>query len=407
MAARLGVAAARLPAARRPAGAPDGAAAAAEHGGAATGAGTLAAVARFFITTPIYYVNDAPHVGHAYTTVNADAIARWHRLRGDEVFFLTGTDEHGAKVAEAAAEHGVTPQEWADRTRPALRGGLGGPRHRQRRLHPHHRAPSPPGRPGLPAGRSTTTGSSSKGAYAGPVLRVVRGLLHRGRARRRQRARSTGGRSIEMAEENYFFKLERVRGPPLRVVRGATPTRCAPTAKRNEALGSSRAGCGTSRSPGPRSWGVPVPWDDRHVFYVWYDALDQLHHGHRLREPTPSGSTPWWPAVAPPDRQGHPPVPLRVVAGDVHGGGHRPAGQYLRARLSAGRGREAVQDDAPEADRPGQAHRHRRRLAHRGLRGRRVRYHLLRGVPLGPDGDFSYESMVAATTPIWPTTWAT
>ena len=72
-------------------------------------------MSRFYITTPIYYVNDAPHVGHAYTTVNADALARWHRLVGDDVFFLTGTDEHGAKVAEAAAEHGVAPQEWTDR----------------------------------------------------------------------------------------------------------------------------------------------------------------------------------------------------------------------------------------------------------------------------------------------------
>ena len=61
--------------------------------------GTLRTVPRYYITTPIYYVNDAPHVGHAYTTVNADALARWHRLIGDDVFFLTGTDEHGQKVA--------------------------------------------------------------------------------------------------------------------------------------------------------------------------------------------------------------------------------------------------------------------------------------------------------------------
>ena len=72
--------------------------------------GTLPAVSRFYITTPIYYVNDAPHVGHAYATVNADAMARWHRLVGDEVFFLTGTDEHGQKVARAAEENGLSPQ---------------------------------------------------------------------------------------------------------------------------------------------------------------------------------------------------------------------------------------------------------------------------------------------------------
>ena len=71
---------------------------------------------RFFLTTPIYYVNDVPHIGHAYTTVTADALARWHRLLGDEVFFLTGTDEHGLKIARAAEAQGLTPQEQADRT---------------------------------------------------------------------------------------------------------------------------------------------------------------------------------------------------------------------------------------------------------------------------------------------------
>ena len=70
---------------------------------------------RFYLTTPIYYANDAPHVGSAYTTVNADALARWHRLAGDEMKFLTGTDEHGQKMADAAAKNGDSPREWTDR----------------------------------------------------------------------------------------------------------------------------------------------------------------------------------------------------------------------------------------------------------------------------------------------------
>jgi methionyl-tRNA synthetase len=69
---------------------------------------------RFYVTTPIYYVNDAPHIGHAYTTVAADSLARWHRLKGEDVFFLTGTDEHGLKVQRSAVEAGVTPQAQAD-----------------------------------------------------------------------------------------------------------------------------------------------------------------------------------------------------------------------------------------------------------------------------------------------------
>ncbi len=75
-------------------------------------------MSRYFVTTPIYYVKDAPHVGHAYTTVNADALARWHRLIGDDVFFLTGTDEHGQKVARAAEEQGMAPLEWTDQMSP-------------------------------------------------------------------------------------------------------------------------------------------------------------------------------------------------------------------------------------------------------------------------------------------------
>ena len=70
----------------------------------------------FYVTTPIYYVNDVPHIGHAYTTVTADALARWHRLLGDDVFFLTGTDEHGLKIQRTADANGITPQEQADRT---------------------------------------------------------------------------------------------------------------------------------------------------------------------------------------------------------------------------------------------------------------------------------------------------
>ena len=73
-------------------------------------------MSRFYVTTPIYYVNDVPHIGHAYTTVTADALARWHRLLGDEVRFLTGTDEHGLKIQRAAEANGITPLEQADRT---------------------------------------------------------------------------------------------------------------------------------------------------------------------------------------------------------------------------------------------------------------------------------------------------
>jgi methionyl-tRNA synthetase len=75
----------------------------------------------FYLTTPIYYVNDAPHLGHAYTTIVADAMTRYRRLAGDEAFFLTGTDEHGDKIAQAAARAGISPQALADRNSAAFR----------------------------------------------------------------------------------------------------------------------------------------------------------------------------------------------------------------------------------------------------------------------------------------------
>ncbi len=97
----------------------------------------------FYVTTPIYYVNDAPHIGHGYTTVMGDIITRWHRQRGENVWYLTGTDEHGQKVLRKADDNGVSPQEWVDKLveeewKPLLKH----PRHRQRRLHPYDRAAS-------------------------------------------------------------------------------------------------------------------------------------------------------------------------------------------------------------------------------------------------------------------------
>src|SRR3954463_5976269 len=81
----------------------------------------------FYVTTPIYYVNDAPHIGHAYTTVAADVLARWRRLWGDDVVFLTGTDEHGLKIQRAAEANGVSPLDWADPNSAPFRPGGAAP----------------------------------------------------------------------------------------------------------------------------------------------------------------------------------------------------------------------------------------------------------------------------------------
>ncbi len=98
---------------------------------------------RFYITTPIYYVNGAPHIGHAYTSLAADVLARWMRLDGRDVFFLTGTDEYGQKVEKAARDAGLEPQAFTDRVsgRFPRHGGPVG--HQLRRLHPHDGAAAP------------------------------------------------------------------------------------------------------------------------------------------------------------------------------------------------------------------------------------------------------------------------
>ena len=102
---------------------------------------------KFYLTTPIYYVNARPHIGHAYTTIAADVIARRHRLLGDDTFLLTGTDEHGQKVERSAAAAGLSPQQFADQVSASFKALWDRHGHHLRRLHPHHRAPALQGRP--------------------------------------------------------------------------------------------------------------------------------------------------------------------------------------------------------------------------------------------------------------------
>ncbi|NNN01580.1 MAG: methionine--tRNA ligase [Acidimicrobiaceae bacterium] len=226
---------------------------------------------RFYITTPIYYVNDAPHVGHAYCTVNADSLARWHRLVGDETKFLTGTDEHGQKVADAAAKNEMSPQAWTDQTSARFReawDALGisyddfirttEPRHYesvQKFLSTIH-----------------DNGYIYKDTYKGlycvscedyfTIESSVDG-----------RCPIHGRALIEMEEENWFFKLSAFEDRLISYYE-EHPGFVTPETKRNEALSFIKGGLrDISITRTSISWGVPVPWDANHVFYVWYDAL--------------------------------------------------------------------------------------------------------------------------------------
>ena len=199
----------------------------------------------------------------------------------------------------------------------ALPGGVGAARDHLRRLHPHHRAPPPPGGAG-PAPGGLRQRPHRQGHVRGPLLRGLRGVLHRGRAGRRATARSTTARSSSSARRTGSSACRRSSSRCSTGTR-RTPTSCSPRASATRRSASSSRACGTSRSAGRRSgWGVPVPWDPEHVFYVWYDAL--INYATAVGY----GSDPErFDAVvargAPPDRQGHPPLPLRVLAGAAAG----------------------------------------------------------------------------------------
>ena len=229
--------------------------------------------APFYVTTPIYYVNDAPHVGHAYTTVNADALARWHRLAGDEVFFLTGTDEHGDKIGRGGG---------GERREPA---GVDGPTSERfveawaaldisnddfiRTTEPRHHASGA----AVPAD-DLRQRLHRLGRLQGPVLRELRGLLQKESSSSRASVPIHGRPSIEMEEENYFFKLSAFEDRLLEWYE-ANPDAVRPTTKRNEALGFIKGGLRghLDHAHVALAGGCRFPGTTRHVFYVWYDAL--------------------------------------------------------------------------------------------------------------------------------------
>jgi methionyl-tRNA synthetase len=239
----------------------------------------------FYVTTPIYYVNDAPHIGHAYTTVAADVLARWHRQRGERTWFLTGTDEHGQKVMRTAEANGVTPQQWCDDLvagswRPVLDTlnisnddfiRTTDERHTRRvqefwqSLH--------------------DAGHVYRGSYEGPYcvgceeFKVEDELLPDPEGGTDESGKPVKlcpihSRPVEwLAESNYFFKMSEY-GDRLLAFYEDNPDFIQPASARNEVLAFVRGGLkDLSISRSSFDWGIPIPWDDEHVLYVWIDAL--------------------------------------------------------------------------------------------------------------------------------------
>ncbi len=230
-------------------------------------------MSKFYITTPIYYVNDVPHIGHAYTTIAADAAARFHRLAGSDVFFATGTDEHGLNIERVAKAHGVAPQEWSDRISAAFRGlwshlniayddfiRTTEPRHERvvrsifERLHEN--------------------GDIYKGTYEGWYCSSCESFYPEGELGPERTCPIHTARPVEWnAEACYLFRLSLYQDWILSHIE-RHPSFVEPEAQRNEVLSFVRSGLrdiAVSRST--FKWGVPLPFDPSQVAYVWIDAL--------------------------------------------------------------------------------------------------------------------------------------
>lgn len=234
----------------------------------------------FYITTPIYYPSDVPHIGHGYTTVAVDALARWHRQAGDDTWMLTGTDEHGQKMLRAAAANGVTPQEWVDKLVteswfPVLETldvanddfiRTTQPRHEER-VQQFVQAIYDRGY--IYAGEYEALYCVGCEEFK-PESEIVDGTG----AFEGLKVCAIHSKPLELLQEkNYFFKLSEFQERLLELYR-STPDFIRPESARNEVVSFVRNGLkDLSISRSAFDWGIQVPWDESHIIYVWVDAL--------------------------------------------------------------------------------------------------------------------------------------
>ena len=230
----------------------------------------------FYLTTPIYYVNDAPHIGHAYTTVAGDVLTRWHRQRGESVWFLTGTDEHGQKVMRTAEQNNVAPQAWVDR----LVQEAWKPNWQQLNIANDDFIRTTEARHTERVQKFLQSlkdsGHIYAGKYEGPYcvgceeFKLPGDLLDVGG----EKLCPIHSKPIELVNENnWFFKLSAFVEPLLQHYR-ENPGACQPESARNEVISFLEGGVtDLSISRSTFDWGIPVPWDTDQVVYVWFDAL--------------------------------------------------------------------------------------------------------------------------------------
>ncbi|HET9101016.1 MAG TPA: methionine--tRNA ligase [Acidobacteriaceae bacterium] len=246
----------------------------------------------FFLSTPIYYVNARPHLGHTYTTVAADTLARWKRMRGFDVHFLTGTDEHGQKIERSAAKAGKTPQEFAAEVSGEFRSlwdrmGLSYDDYIRTTEDRHKRGVQ------FLFQELQRRGFIYKGTYSGQYC-VSDELYVDGPP---GTVCPDCGRITEtVSEENYFFKLSAFERKLLEYYE-EHPDFIQPAARRNEVMAFVRGGLrDLSISRTSFNWGIPVPGDPKHVIYVWMDALANYITALGYGSDDPSLFEKYWPA---------------------------------------------------------------------------------------------------------------
>ena len=338
---------------------------------------------RYYQTTPIYYVNDAPHVGTAYATVMADVLARWHRLVGDETFYLTGTDEHGLKILRAAELNGVSVAEWTDRTSARFVEAWKALEISNddflRTTEPRHYETVQKFMQAI-----YDNGYLYKGTYEGWYC-VSCEVYYGQEELIGENLCPLHERPVEwFVEENWFFALSRFEERLLDFYEQHKDA-IYPEARGNEALGIIRSGLrDISITRTSIDWGVPVPWDDGHVFYVWYDALVNYLSGidygrdearfekwwpavhHLLAKDIVRFHCVWWPAMC--MAAGIDPPRRWLITGYLLIGGKKMGKTAFN------------QVDPVEL------------ASDIGVEG--LRHYLVRDFPLGNDGEFTYENLI-------------
>jgi methionyl-tRNA synthetase len=246
---------------------------------------------KYYLTTPIYYVNAAPHIGHTYTTIAADLIRRFKRMQGYEAVLTTGTDEHGQKIERAAKAAGKTPEEFTAVIAEEFRRqwelfGLSIDRFRRTSDPRHHKVVQDLFR------RCLANGHIYKGSYTGQYC--VYDELYVNDAKPGDPCPDCGRPTETVTEENYFFRLSAFQDKLLDLYQ-REPLFIQPEIRRNEVLAFVKQGLSDlSISRTTITWGIPVPDEERHVFYVWFDALTTYMSA--VDGETSSSGEPLWPA---------------------------------------------------------------------------------------------------------------